>query len=316
MAHRAVKPAYGGVQRERYVPHDRFLSGRWSGVIEVGWRIDPDHPVAIGAGWFELQAAASSFKRVRPRSPLGRRMPQPAMAPQRRDVVAEIVRRGAEKMPVLPGSSLKGAIRQVYELLTPSCQPAVRGACRVPPKVAEPEICPACSLFGAAGLGGRLSFGEAAPADDVWRVKQISVPTAWRPRRDHPGTVKVYDQRAAIDPRTGTPQKRTESTRCVFGEFRSRVRLINASEEELGLLFGALGLGAASPMLRIGGRKFDGLGGTDVRLLGCRQNRPRRSRLAAEEAQEWAMDLLQRAIFERAERKHAWDELHAALSVV
>ena len=98
------------------------------------------------------------------------------------------------------------------------------------------------------------------------------------------------------------------------GVFASRLRLINAGDEELGLLFGALGLGARSPVLRLGGRKYDGLGSVEVRLLGARRSHPAESRLDAAAAAGWARGLLARAVFERPERTRAWDELHAALA--
>ena len=153
MAFEAIPRAYLEVTRGAFVPHSRFLDGRWSGVLEVVWTIDAAHPVVIGAGWFGLESGMTyKGASLGPHA----KKPPPQKPPE---IVAEIVRRGSGRVPVLPGSSLKGALRQVYELLTPSCQ-LVRGeACRARAKDASPQVCPACSLFGAAGLGGRFVFG-------------------------------------------------------------------------------------------------------------------------------------------------------------
>ena len=57
MGHSAVQPAYGGhrATRVEFVRHDRFLDDRWTGVLKLRWKIDPAHPVVVGAGWFRLE---------------------------------------------------------------------------------------------------------------------------------------------------------------------------------------------------------------------------------------------------------------------
>ena len=295
MAHKAVQSAYGDrvEMRGAFVPHDRFLPDRWSGVLEVRWKIDPAHPVVIGAGWFAREITAAGP-----------------------EVVAEIARSGPERMPVLPGSSLKGAVRQVYELLTPSCRLERGRACRVSPRQTHPRTCPACSLFGAGGLGGRLAFGEARPEDDAWRdqLRVVHTPAAWRPRNAPPGTVRVYDLSKATDPVTGGTRKEEERTWSVAGDFRSRLRLVNASDEELGLLFASLGIGDEHARLRVGGKKYHGLGLVDVELVAARESHPERSEKAGAEAVAFAVRLVEAAL-QTTERRRTWEAIQRTAAV-
>lgn len=240
MAHEALRPAFPGPERQAAVSHARYERSRFTGVLHLSWRIPRAHPVAIGAGWLDLFMPPG-----KPEAP-----------------IADIARRGDERLAVLPGSSLKGAVRQVYELLTPSCRLDL--ACRVDADEARPRICPACSLFGAGGLAGRAAFGEAVPAsDDAAEVLAVPVPTAWPPRKWQPRTVRAYDLDRAVD-RQGAARPTPEWTWAVAGSFASRLRLTNASLEELGLLFAALGVGAAGAGIRLGGKRFHGLGAASV----------------------------------------------------
>lgn len=98
------------------------------------------------------------------------------------------------------------------------------------------------------------------------------------------------------------------------GSFRSRLRLVNASEKELGVLFAALGLGAEkSPMLRLGGRKFHGLGAIDVEIAEIRWTHPRSERHAGEEAMSHARQMAEESLRE-PNRKRAWNDWHKNIS--
>ena len=284
MPNEKVRRAYKAVQKQTFVPQHRFDplgDGRKTGWLRVGWHIDADHPVVIGAGWYQLEKT---------------------------QVVAEIVRRGPEGMPVLPGSSLKGAVRQVYEMLTPSCQQGTDPLCQVKASDSNPEICPACSLFGTGGLGGRLAFGEAKPADGSWRqeLQKVRTPFPWEPTKFEKRTVKIYHQSKG-------DREEAERSWSVSGDFTSRLKFVNASDQELGLLFASLGFGAKSPMLRLGGKKYHGLGGVDVTIDGVEQRYPSVAPKEEPEAKAWARKLANSVLNEDQDRKRAWDELHAAL---
>jgi hypothetical protein len=313
MGNKAIQRAYPQVRLSAAVSHTPLRSDLWTGLLYLAWKVDRSHPLVIGAGWFSLLGGAGQPDR---RPSLGPRRVQP-LRREPPEVIAEIVRQGQDGKPALPGSSLKGAVRQAFELLTPSCQLAPKRACRVAAKEYHPRVCPACSLFGAAGLGGRLAFGEALPADEnsKARVVRTKTPTAWPPRKWKDGTTRVYDQRQATTPE-GNPVTAGESTWVVWGEFRSKLRLINASDEELGLLFAALGIGAGSPSIRLGGKKYHGFGAADVSLLGATRAHPNRADLAAPDLTAWANRLVERWVSQIPERKLAWAELHQALASI
>ncbi len=311
MPNRKIRRAYEDVERQAFVPQncfDPFGDGRSTGWIRVRWRIDPRHPVVIGAGWYELDKPFS-FVPKRDASLGPRRAPKRPLPAPKPQVVAEVARRGAERMPVLPGSSLKGAVRQVYELLTPSCQLGFADPCGVETSDSSPEICPACSLFGTGGLGGRVAFGEAAPADGSGRqaLRKVRTPTPWRPTKFERGTVKIYSQAKG-------ERAEIEHSWSVAGDFVSRLKFVNASEAELGLLFASLGIGAQSPMLRLGGKKYHGMGGVDVTIESVDQRYPRSSTRRGSEAESWAAALAGSALQQEPERKRAWDALHKALA--
>jgi hypothetical protein len=288
-------------------------------VIHLQWRIERERPVVIGAGRYTtVGGEAPSDLRTR----YGARRPAPAPKPVQ--VVTEVVRRGPAEVPVLPGSSLKGAVRQAYELLTPSCFLIKDEACKVPKDDDRPEICPACSLFGAAGLGGRLSFGEAQPVVAEWRPQLIvlkDVPLGWRPQKWLDGTLGVYDQRGRTpleDPQARlnrrTEPAARETTYAVWGMFQSRIRLINASEEELGLLFAAFGVWAPKrPMIRLGGKKYHGAGAADVLFPKAVRSHPVREVLTGQALVEWARELVERWVIQVPERHAAWTAYHEAL---
>lgn len=310
MPHEAVRPAFASVERTPVLRLDRFRPDRWSGVIHLRWVIERQSPVAIGIGrltvrtWTEGRATRQKIgKKIVTIPPV-----------EHHEVVAEIVRRGAARTPVLPGSSLKGAVRQAFELLSPSCNPLSPGRCQVGQKEAQPEVCPACSLFGGQGLAGRLAFLEAVPVPKSEQVLPAKVPRGWGKQKPIAGTFRIYGPGKARD-RDGNFAREDEKTWSVFGTFRSRLRLHNASDDELGLLFAALGLGAdVSPGLRLGGRKFHGFGACQVVVEKVVPRRPPGPATEGEAAQAWAADLARAALARHDVRRQAFDALHHTLA--
>jgi hypothetical protein len=311
LAYQTVRRAYPGVEHVAFVPHTPLRGDRWTGVLHLLWHISRESPVVIGSGRYEVREPATAARPVlgpRRRGPLRAEVTPP-------EVAAQIVRRGETGPPVLPGSSIKGAVRQAFELLTPSCQPGGRESCKVRPKDKDQQIqvCRACSLFGAPGLGGRLAVGEATPAEG-WqsRLAVRKVPIPWAPRVEVPGSIKFYDPAQALT-RDGRPAPPEEPTWTVWGDFASRVRLINAEPEELGLVFAALGLGVAGPSVRLGGRKYHGLGAAVVAITSADQMHPERRSLDRPAAEAWVREHLDRWVLDVEERRRAWDDLHRVL---
>ncbi|MFQ3611966.1 MAG: RAMP superfamily CRISPR-associated protein [Fimbriimonadales bacterium] len=184
---------------------------------------------------------------------------------------------GVKRTYVLPGSSLKGAIRSLVEALSPSCVRVVSGMTRktVPQRFSPckpPDLCPACRLFGAQDYQGQLSFEDAlVPSGSLAR---FGTPILWTPARgaktlpscylDPQGQLlgrKVYYH---YEPATG-PDSRALVKRGV--RIPCRIHFHNLANGELGLLITALGLNPNHPFpIKVGAGKPVGLGSVQVHL--------------------------------------------------
>lgn len=165
----------------------------------------------------------------------------------------DVQRRGG--FPIVPGTSIKGACRQVFELLTDSPPPWDERF--------EPHRCSrAAALFGTLGYHGRISFDDAIadPPTEPVRV-MLSIPyqppvrdgwTFYRPAPRDP-------ERKATIPALAFPAR----TRLV-----SALRLRNVTRSELGSVLLALGFDRFA--LRLGGARYDDLGRVRTRMVRYR----------------------------------------------
>lgn len=175
---------------------------------------------------------------------------------------------------ILPGSSIKGAVRSLAEMLSPSCMAVVddrdyQGQCKADDSL---MLCPACGLFGALSYLGRLTFEDAV----------ISNPQS--------AYITIFQR---TEPRFAAPESEVEREKSFeFRKFymglaqRARIqdherlevlkpglfcplliRLSNVQDWEMGLLI--LSLGAAPGMefnWKLGGAKNRGFGLVSLRL--------------------------------------------------
>lgn len=170
-------------------------------------------------------------------------------------------------VPIIPGSSLKGAVRAVVEAVTPSCERvALAGhgadACR-----GADVLCPACRVFGAPGWRATVGFGDLAPADGVRpEVGSVAQRYSFRnaPRRGR----RLY----RVSPEEPLPQSEEELVLVASGSrFRGALYLDGVERVGLGLILIALGVGPHGlPFLRLGGGKNRGLGVVDVDVTAGR----------------------------------------------
>ncbi len=186
-------------------------------------------------------------------------------------VVRDVVRAG--DAPVIPGSTLKGAVRLVHEAFTQSDNPdfeRVRPPLRYPPPGAKPERDPVSTssrLFGALGYLGRVAFEEArAPGDTALEVVSLSAPHApTRPagRRFYGPLPSGVDRTAAIGA-LAIPAGTTLET---------RLHVDQVTRAELGGVIRAMGIGpdgATTFPLRVGGGRYDGFGAVQFTVTGVR----------------------------------------------
>lgn len=152
---------------------------------------------------------------------------------------------------VLPGSSLKGAVRTLAEAISPSCE---GGQCS-----SGTGVCPGCAIFGAPGYLGRGTFLDVPVPPDSIAVAHL--PALWPPRRTSERVRKLYRHGPAID--RGDPRQVVRAGSFLQGE----VRFFNLRWQEMGPLLAALGLDVQHPFpIKLGGGKPVGYGSVRVRL--------------------------------------------------
>jgi hypothetical protein len=257
--HGLTRPA-GEIHPQEPPDHHRWERSRLTGALNLALEIPQDQFVSPSTGRLTLTRKGGM------------------------EVVAQEAARAAAT-PVIPGSGIKGAVRNLYELLSFSCDPFSR-SCNAN------SCCDACSLFGILGRSGRVGFDDARPAEPgSVRVEVREVPMPWLPRKPE-GDVSFYDFEEAkqLDKARGkfvTSPK--ELSREVFlGTFETRMNFWNATPEELGRLLFCMGIGTDETtrfFLRLGGVKYDGKGAVTVRPRALLLASPSRKSLQGDEAQ-------------------------------
>lgn len=231
----------GEVRREHPAGHDDFEDGLLNGTIEGV--ITALSPVHVGSGQIELTG--------------------------RRDVSLVKGHVRSDGRPVIPGSSLKGAIRSIVEAISPSClrvtrarpdqQPESAQACRD-----ERNLCVACRMFGAMSYQGQVRFSDAVQRENHTEIHKV--PPLYAPRSRE----RLYYERGQIkgrkfyqhgEPATGNVpiEACPEGSHFDFG-----VQFDNLTPAELGLLLIALGQGTPKLRSKLGGSKPACLGSIEI----------------------------------------------------
>lgn len=212
-------------------------------------------PLHIASGGIELtERAAPQFAR---RSPL----------------IKAFVRSGGVR--VVPGSTLKGAVRSIVEAITPSTVGKVGRSTRIDKYLEEPrgikkdrppeanKLSPADRLFGVMDYLGQVHFADAPQIGD--QVELVEHPSLFAPRaRGQARGRKFYMH--------GRPAQGNVPTESVpkTGRFVWRCDFSNLSEAELGVLLIALGQGDPPLHLKIGGGKPACYGSIGIELKDLR----------------------------------------------
>ncbi len=224
---------------DRY--HDRHITGRIHGTIEA---LSPIH---IGSGIVDL----------------GRDV----------ELIKTAVRTNGNV--IIPGSSLKGAIRSVVEAISASCvSKTVRRVrdtfprnfryfteCR---RRRRERLCIACRMFGAMGFQGNVAIQDASYIDGQIVTKYI--PALHRPRRYRTDNRNVPMRKFYMHGEVASGETPIEA--CEVGsKFRFVVQIDNLTLAEWGLLFTALGHHHDHPFkLKIGGAKPICFGSIDFQV--------------------------------------------------
>ncbi|WP_099834633.1 RAMP superfamily CRISPR-associated protein [Synechococcus sp. 65AY6Li] len=185
----------------------------------------------------------------------------------------------------IQGSSLKGAIRAMYEAITNSTLAVItsRYKDRIPPERQpcrqKERLCPASRVFGALNWQGLVEFRDAV-ATGIGSGGG-SLPPLYRPRPDQRrayfengkavGRKFYYTHRRALQGhQKGTPTQQAAQNTV----FKTQIHFKNLTPAELGTLFTVLGQDPNHPMLlKVGGGKPVGLGSLQVTLDKIEQPR-------------------------------------------
>jgi hypothetical protein len=231
--------------------HDRLTPGLLAGRLEG--QLVARTPVHVGTGTIERTA------RLAP----GLAVETPLVWPLAR----------AARIPVVPGPTLKGAVRSLVEAIAPACLGMRQRAPALPPALQAletcrrypgrpAELCVACRLFGALGYQGRVRF-----ADAPLLAGDTTIATAPSPRGPAPARAAVPRGRKFY--RHGQPAQGTIPLEvCATGAvFPLRLDFTNLLPAELGLLLLALGQGEPPLALKLGGSKPACFGSIQVEQL-------------------------------------------------
>ena len=219
---------------DRY--HDRHITGRIHGTIEA---LSPIH---ISSGIIDLGKDVELIK----------------TAVRVKDKI------------VIPGSSLKGAIRSVAETISESCICKVGNRIRraVPRGFTEcrrkESLCVSCRMFGAMGFQGNVAIQDAPQINGEVVTKRV--PELYAPGRYQRNLRSVPGRKFYMHGQVASGETPVEA--CEVGsKFRFVVQIDNLTQAEWGLLFTALGHHHDHPFkLKIGGAKPICFGSIDFQV--------------------------------------------------
>lgn len=228
--------------------HHRFHAKTFSGTLTCV--LTALRPLHIGSGIYELDANEN---------------------PVRGQV-------SADGKAIIPGTSLKGAIRSIAEAITNSCvritrsdigrNLAVRGAeaCRMVTPRQPSQLCVCCSIFGALGYQGRVAFSDARLLGGVMTTHQIQSP--YPPRdsaRAYKDAQKLFNGRKfyyhgePVAAREGEPYQVVAQN----SDFEFTISFESLSDAEMCLLVVAMGI-LDDIVIKIGGGKQAMLGSAEI----------------------------------------------------
>jgi len=193
---------------------------------------------------------------------------------------------------LIPGSSIKGAVRSIVEAITRSCVHVTRvKEWLIPddnrPCGREKGLCLACRLFGAQGYQGLVSFEDAvAPkgslvllgtpplwspigkGEDGRRYKRFGeLPKSYLSDKTHKAKGRKFYYHRSV-PSNEQAQREFDTRACIKSgaELPLRIHFLNLSEAELGVLLTALGQHPDHRFpIKLGGGKPVGLGSVQVK---------------------------------------------------
>ena len=240
------------VKRDRPTRHDRYQHNRTTGRIHG--TIKALTPIYIGSGIIDIGDDVELIKTA--------------------------VKTGGNI--VIPGSSLKGAIRSVVEAISESCLSKVSTQVRraMPRWFSEcrqkENLCVACRMFGAMGFQGNISIQDAPRIEGDIVTKHV--PELYAPGRGQRSMREVPGRKFYMHGEVATGSTPVEACEKET-QFRFVMQVDNLKQSEWGLLFTALGHHPEhSFKLKIGGAKPVCFGSIDFQIDEIQVQEQTRSR--------------------------------------
>jgi hypothetical protein len=190
---------------------------------------------------------------------------------------------GAGSSVVIPGSSLKGAVRSLVEAISDSCFPAAHPHVRphIPRSLSRctraESLCPACRIFGCQGWAARVQFADIVVPQDALVLE--SVPMLWQPARSPEALRARYLGASGVKGRKfyrhGRPARGPDLRQCIAAgtNLPGSFSFQHLTHGELGLVFAAVGLGGSVKPgpgefpIKLGAGKPVGWGSVSVKIL-------------------------------------------------
>lgn len=181
--------------------------------------------------------------------------------------------------PIIPGSSLKGVVRNLASAASNGCLPEIKyknSDARYPYgikniKCNSEKSCIVCDIFGAMSKGSKVMFSDLHSDNAKLVVRELNEqhsPQNIYTEKD--GTAKGY-KLYKIGENNYNMKKIRVQVVAKGAVFTGRVHFKRLTEEELSLFMFALGLDDSSDteiLLKIGGFKNEGIGEIDVKSSG------------------------------------------------
>jgi len=175
---------------------------------------------------------------------------------------------------MIPGSSIKGAVRSVAEAISNSClsiikkdkknperYPPTHQSCKFDLKLKDKnkritKLCPVCRLFGTTDYGGRINFSDAKILETEKDVIEIVKIGDLFPPCNNEQKRKFYENKKFYPLKNQMPEKNYRFVEAVKkgAKFETIFTFQNITESELSLLLHAMGINQ-NFRIKIGGAK-------------------------------------------------------------
>lgn len=190
---------------------------------------------------------------------------------QDKTVYSETIRRDGKA--VIPGASLKGAVRHVARTVSDGCVPKEyidRFASEFNLKCSnrkDGNRCIICDMFGMMGRKSKILFSDLVCENPEYEIKEMNaqfLPSLKNPIYFEQGSIKGYKLYRNKCAKYVLAQRELVEIVKRGSVFKGRLHFFGLTNSELNLLCFALGLGE-DINIKIGGYKTEGIGQIKVR---------------------------------------------------